>query len=135
MKFATIAAFATAALITAILATPVLAAPPACPGRYEYVRTDTIKPGKMDLFLKAVHDHQAWYAAHGLPDHILLGRVIDPKTGMVSDTTALTIHTDDKSEGGATHAANDAAWNAYVKAYQDSSTVTNAALICVTPAP
>jgi len=127
--------FAATLAASTILATAAFAAPPACAGRYEYVRTDAIKPGKMDLFLKAVHDHQAWYAAHGMPDHIRLGRVVDPQTGAISQTTAVTAHTDDQSGGAAPHKADDAAWNAYVQEYKDSSTVTNAALICFTAAP
>ncbi len=130
------AMFAAAFLASTIMATSAFAAePPPCAGKYEYVRTDAIKPGQMALFLKAVHDHQAWYASHGLPDKIRLGRVVDPQTGAVSETQAVTAHTDGQGEGAAPHSANDAAWNAYVQEYKASSTVTNAALVCFTAAP
>jgi hypothetical protein len=109
--------------------------PPPCSGHYEIIRSDTIKPGKLDEFLKAVHDHQAWYAAHGFQDHILVGRILAPGGGPdgFSETIALTIHTDIASIQAPRD--RDAAWDAYVAEYNDSSDVTNQAIVCVASVP
>jgi hypothetical protein len=104
--------------------------PPPCTGHYEVIRTDTIKPGKMDLFKKAVQDHQAWYKAHGLSDRIFLGEVLTPGVGF-SPTTAMTVHTDMKAAGAPPHAPDDAAWNAYVAEYKASSDVVSTSVVCL----
>ena len=128
-------------LILASLALGGLAAPawaqaqaakvPACHGSYEIVRTSTIKPGKMDLFLKAVRDHQAWYVAHGKRDRIMVGRVLTHEDASgLSPTTAMTFHTDMSTLGPPPHAADDTAWNAYVAEYQASADLTDMKPIC-----
>jgi hypothetical protein len=110
-------------------------APPACSGNYEIIRTDTIKPGKLDEFLKAVHDHQAWYTAHGFKDRVLVGRIWSPDHGAdgFSGATAMTIHTDMTSTQMPRD--RDAGWDAYVAEYRDSSDVAATAIVCVAPAP
>jgi hypothetical protein len=131
------------AIITTILVAGVVVASttcvsaqtlPDCGGKYEIIRVNSLKPGKLDAFRKAVHDHQAWYAAHGYKDRVLLGRVFSQEGGvpMFSDAIALTIHTDTLDPTGpAPHAADDAAWNAYVEEYRDASTVVNTITACV----
>ncbi len=117
--------------LTAAGATSALAqTPPPCAGHYEVIRTDTVKPGKMDLFKKAIKDHQAWYAAHGLPDRIFLGEVLTPGVGF-SPTTAMTVHTDMKASSAPPHAKDDLAWNAYVAEYQASSDVVSTSVVCL----
>jgi hypothetical protein len=110
--------------------------PPACSGRYEIVRTDAIRSGKLDEFLKAVHDHQAWYSAHGFKDQVLVGRIVSPDHGPdgFSRSVALTIHTDVTATHMPPHEP-DAGWDAYVAEYTDSSDVMASALVCVAPAP
>lgn len=106
---------------------------PACSGRYEMVRTDAIKPGKLGEFLQAVHDHQAWYTAHGFKDRILVGRILSPDHGAdgFSQSIALTIHTDATSA----QTPHDASWDAYVAEYRDSSDVMSGVVVCVAPPP
>jgi hypothetical protein len=114
-----------------------MAEPPACGGSYEVVRNSTIKPGKMALFLKAVHDHQTWYADHGLKDRILVGRILshDADSGGFSSSSAMTIHTDLSQMAPPAHAPDDAAWNAYVEEYKASSDLTNTSVVCMEAPP
>lgn len=125
--------FALAFLALTASATAAAAQTPACDGHFELIRTDTIKPGKMDLFKKAVADHQAWYTAHKLPDHILLGQILQPKGAATpfSETTAITIHTDAAGPGAPPH-EGDAAWDQYVAEYKASSDVVSSITVCVT---
>ncbi len=104
---------------------------PACSGRYDTVRTDAIKPGKLEEFLKAVRDHQAWYTARGRKDRIMVGRIVDRDHGGFSETTAYSFHIDDDPA----ELPHDASWNAFVAEYKDSSQITSEALICMAPAP
>lgn len=125
----------------AALAAPVAAAtappPPRCDGSYELIRSSTVKPGRINLFLKAVRDHQAWYAAHGMKDRILVGRVLGPDADAsgFSPTVALTIHTDLAELQAPAHAADDAAWNAYIAEYRDSSDLIDTKVVCREAAP
>jgi len=130
------AVFGLTGLATATLAQP-STQPPACGGAYEVVRLSTIKPGKMQLFLKAVHDHQAWYADHGLKDHILVGRILSTEADAsgFSPTSALTVHTDLSQMAPPAHAPDDAAWNAYTAEYKASSDVTTMDVVCLEPSP
>ncbi len=127
----------TAAIGLTLWGSAAAAEPPACRGAYEIVRTSTIKPGKMQIFLKAVHDHQAWYLSHGLKDHILLGRVLarDADASGFSASTAMTVHTDLSQMAPPAQSANDAAWNAYVAEYRDSSDLVSTVIVCLEPAP
>jgi hypothetical protein len=131
MKYAIILA---SAALTAV-ASAAIAAPPACGGSYQVIRNSTVKPGQMDLFLKAVRDHQAWYVAHGLKDRILVGRVLSVDAGPdgFSSTRAMTFHTDLTDMAPPAHAADDAAWNAYVAEYKASSDLADMAVVCVEP--
>ena len=124
-------------LLCALLATPALAQAPACAGQYQVVRTSQIKPGELELFLKATRDNQAWYRAHGFADRILVGRVIAPlgSDAPFSPTLVMTVHTDMAQPGGpAPHAADDAAWAAYVAEYRQSSTMAGESVVCLSPA-
>jgi hypothetical protein len=110
---------------------------PSCSGNYEVVRTSTVKPGKMDLFLKAAQDHQDWYRAHGMKDRIIVGRVFsqDADSAGFSSSLAMTVHTDLSQMGPPAHAPDDAAWNHYVAEYKESSDLTNTAVVCLESAP
>jgi hypothetical protein len=98
------------------------------------IRVSDIKPGTMDTFLSAIKAHQAWYKSHGYPDDVIVyGKLIvrDPSSNAMvfSDSEVLTYH----FFGPMTQAqpVHDAAWDAYVKLYSDSSTIKETYLTCV----
>jgi nicotinic acid phosphoribosyltransferase len=103
---------------------------PACDGNVTIVRIDSIKPGKMSDFLAAVQAHQAWYKSHGYDDQIFAAKIMvrDEKSKEVkySDSEVITYHIQ------STHEApkHDAAWDAYVKQYDDSSKVKATYITC-----
>ena len=108
---------------------------PACDGKIAIVRVSDIKPGAMKDFLAAVAAHKAWYRKNGVTDNdILVSRVIvkDEKTGgwKYSDSQVITYHTN-PPEANEKLPRNDADWNAYVKMYNDSSTVKSISLSCM----
>lgn len=105
----------------------------ACDGVYNIARISEITPtGSIDKFMAAVAAHQAWYASHGFPDIVFASRilVIDPKTGksVQSDTQVMTYHLAKTKSQPMTH---DAAWDAYVKLYNDTSTIKETTLSCI----
>jgi ABC-type nitrate/sulfonate/bicarbonate transport system substrate-binding protein len=130
-------ALALSLTFAAAAASPALAARlPDCPGDYAVIRTSTVKPGKLDEFLKAVRDNQAWYASHGLPDRILFGHLADRDaqgvpTGAFSPNLVTTIHTSRPPTPPAV-AADDAQWQAFVAEYEDSSDLASVAAVCLT---
>jgi hypothetical protein len=94
----------------------------ACGGKTVTIRYGKVKPGQLALFRKAVADHQAWYTAHGSKTSVKLVRVARGGAGggAYDDTVAMTIVTYDS----APQPAHDAAYNAFVKEYRDSQTVS-----------
>jgi hypothetical protein len=102
-------------------------------GAYQVIRLDEIKDGKWDLFVKAVKDHAAWYAANGRPDKIELGRLLEKNavTGALSysQKQALTIHS--VMEKPEEPKPTDAAWAAFVQEYRDSSEIKKTVVACV----
>ncbi len=106
---------------------------PECKGRFEVIRMDQIKPGKMEAFKKAVTDHQAWYRAHGTADKIIFARVIaQGDAPAYAADQAMTIHIETpKTPGAVDEGEHDAAWGAFVSEYKDSSTVTSTTIVCV----
>jgi hypothetical protein len=106
---------------------------PECSGTFQIIRTDTINPGKLDEFKQAIRDHQAWYAAHGMKDKILLGQLVNMQgpngTATYAVDTALTIHTD--IDPNAADPVHDAAYGAFVAKYKDSSIIKSTAMVCV----
>ncbi|MGD0963816.1 MAG: hypothetical protein ABSA57_07950 [Candidatus Acidiferrales bacterium] len=108
---------------------------PACDGRVAIVRVSEIKPGGMEGFLAAVKAHKAWYRNNGVTSNeILVSRVIvkDEKTGewKYSDSEVITYHIN-PPEDNAKLPRNDDAWKAYVKMYNDVSTVKSITLSCM----
>jgi len=109
---------------------------PACKnGHIAIVRVSEIKPGAMDAFLAAVKAHKAWYRNNGVKTNdIFISRVIvkDPKTGEwgYSDSEVITYHIN-PPEDNEKLPRNDDAWKAYVKMYNDSSTVKSITLSCM----
>jgi len=108
---------------------------PACDGDIAVVRISAIKPGAMPGFLAAVAAHKAWYRSHGFNDNVIVtSRVIltDDKTGAMkySDAEVVSYHV--RPPGGKeTEAKKDAAWDAYVKQYRDTSDIKNSYLTCM----
>ena len=108
-------------------------APPACDGNYAIVRVSTIKPGAMQGFMAAVAAHKAWYRNHGFKDNVIVAsRVIltDQKTGSMkySDTEVVTYHL---NPPGSAAPKGDAAWDAYVKMYRDTSDIKTTYFTCM----
>ncbi len=110
-------------------------APPACDGSVAIVRHSVIKPeAGMDKFLAAVAAQKAWYQSHDRKDDIVFATKIivrDPATGAqsYSTTEALTFHYYPASAGG--EPKHDAAWDAFVKLFSDSSTIKDSYFVCV----
>jgi len=92
-----------------------------CTGKLVSVRFVTIKPGQAALYAKAVADHQAWYAAHHNKTVVASVRVATFKGGKATfdDSSAVSIVTYDT----APQPAHDAAYDAFVKEYRDSSSI------------
>lgn len=92
-----------------------------CTGKPVTIRMSTIKPGQLALFKKAVADHQAWYAKNGNGTKVALLRLTKRagSTTVYDDSEAMTVVTYDTKP----QPARDAGYAAFVKAYQDSSTV------------
>jgi hypothetical protein len=101
---------------------------PACDGNYNIVRVSEIKPGMMDKFLQAVAAQKAWYKSKGAPDTIDVERVIDTKTGSYSTTQAITTHISPPSSKQPPH---DAAYDAFVALFSDSSTIKSSFVTCM----
>jgi hypothetical protein len=106
---------------------------PSCDGAYNVMRVSELKPGtSADKFMAAVNAHQAWYKSHGYPDLIFAARVVvrddKTKTETYSDTQFVTYHYSKESVPMAKH---DAAWDAYVKMYSETSAIKETIVQCV----
>jgi len=106
---------------------------PACDGVLSIIRVSEITPtGSMDKFMAALAAHQQWYASHGYPDVIFAARVLmrDPQSGAFSysDKQVMTYH---YQKPGGSSPVHDAGWDAYVKLYNDTSTIKETSLSCV----
>ncbi len=88
-----------------------------CKGRLVTIRLSTIKSGQLELFKKAIADHQAWYASHKNGTKVAYIRLAE--RGSYDDSTAMSVVTYDP----APQPAHDAGYAAFVKEYQDSSSV------------
>jgi hypothetical protein len=107
-------------------------APPACDGDIAIVRVSTIKPGAMQGFMEAVAAHKAWYRSHGYKDNVIVATRIyltdahgDPTK--YSETEVISYHVR-PPEGPVKH---DAAWDAYVKQYRDTSDIKSEYMTCM----
>lgn len=105
-----------------------------CAGNVNIVRISDVKPGMMDLFLKAVAAQQAWYKNAGTPDQIGVQRILvqDPtsKAWSTSDTQAITTHVMPATRSTGPR-PDQAAWDAFVKMFSDSSTIKTSYMTCV----
>ena len=103
-------------------------APPACAGVIDIVRVSTVKPGKMDTFLKAVEAQTAWYKQQGTTDEISVIRLVDTKTGGYSDTEVMTSHTEPDGQEG--KRAPNAGYEAFVALFRASSDIQQQFIGC-----
>jgi hypothetical protein len=108
---------------------------PACDGEIAIVRVSTIKPGAMQGFMAAVTAHKAWYRSHGFNDNVIVASrvmLFDEKTKVTkySDTEVMTYHVRPPGPSQ-TQAKRDAAWDAYVKQYRDTSDIKNEYITCL----
>lgn len=106
-----------------------------CSGDPAVVRVSTIKPGAMPAFLAAVAAHKAWYRANGVGDNDIftapvLVRDEATKRWKVSDTEVMSFHVRPPA-AGRTPSRGDAAWNAYLKQYRDSSQIKSEYMVCM----
>lgn len=134
------AALTALALLTASLTpmtsgqmAPATPAMPACNGVVNVFRISDITPGgSMEKFMAAVTAQQEWYKNHGLPDVIFAARVIarDPQTHAQSyaENEVATYHYIKSATGPTPH---DAAWDAFVKMFSDTSTIKETYVQCV----
>ena len=110
-------------------------ATPACDGDLAIVRISSIKPGRLQAYMAAVAAHKAWYRNHGFKDNVIVASrvmVRDDKTGQMkyTDTEVVTYHI--RPPGSAqTQSKRDAAWDAYVKQYRDTSDIKNEYITCM----
>ncbi|WP_296597098.1 hypothetical protein [Phenylobacterium sp.] len=101
-------------------------------GQLVVVRLNTVKPGAKATYEKAARDHAAWYRSHGFKENrLLVGPVINGSRGegwTASETEYASIHMD---APGVPADKRDAAWDAYVKEYRDSSDLTADKFVCL----
>ena len=105
---------------------------PPCDGDIAVVRVSTIKPGGMEGFMAAVAAHKAWYRDHGFKDNVIVAsRVIVPDENnhalTYSSSEVITYHVRPPSTEG----QQDAAWDAYVKQYRDTSDIKTQYVTCM----
>ncbi|RAK69092.1 hypothetical protein [Phenylobacterium kunshanense] len=101
-------------------------------GQLAVVRMNAVKPGAKAAYEKAARDHLAWYRSHGYAQNrLMVGPVItgDRANGYTaSETEFASIHMDSP---GVPPDKRDAGWDAYVKAYRDSSDLTVDKFVCL----
>jgi hypothetical protein len=107
---------------------------PSCDGALVVIRKSTITPaGSIEKFMIAMAAQQAWYKSHGRADKIFASRILvsdpDTKVYRYSDTEILSYHY--YADNDRTSPPHDAAWEAFVKLYSDTSTITEGMLTCV----
>jgi len=106
---------------------------PPCSGVYSIVRIVDLKPGvTSDQYDAALKAHQAWYKAHSYDDVIYSAPVIERDNGsghaMYSRHLILTYH---YFKPTSPHPAKDAAWDAFVKMYTETSDLKESYFSCV----
>lgn len=90
-----------------------------CKGQPVTIRYSEIKPGQYELFKRAVAEHNAWYAANKNATRTQIIRLTKRSGTNVSfdDGAAMTMTVYDKKP----QPTQDAAYEAFVKDYRDSS--------------
>jgi hypothetical protein len=110
-------------------------AQPMCEGSPATIRISAIKPGQAALFEKAAADHQAWYRSRGQGVQVKRLKMLAKDARPPAD-----VRYDPAMQGTVTIYARgtapampqtDAAWDAYVKQYRDSSDVREEYRVCM----
>ena len=98
-----------------------------CAGGHPVViRVSKLKPGGAATFAKATVDQRAWYRAHGITtNEQYVGAVLTP-TGPSADQM-VTLHMDAPLK----RPDADAAWNAFVAEFRDSSDIVSETRACL----
>ena len=105
---------------------------PACSGVYSIVRLVELKHDvTIDQYNVALAAHQAWYKQHSYDDVIYAAPVIEREEGSgharYSKHLILTYH---YFKPTSPHPAKDAAWDAFVKLYTDTSDLKETYFTC-----
>ena len=103
-----------------------------CPAgmRATTIRHDLVKPGKWAEFEQAVAAHNAWYAAHGDREtKTELLRTVARKPGGSAFSTSEAATVTHYSARPAP--AHDAAWDAFIGQYRDSSKIKDEVRVCM----
>jgi hypothetical protein len=105
-----------------------------CAGTVTFVRVSEVKPGMLDTFNQAVAGQLAWYRTNGVTNNKIYAAPIlvqddATKEWKYSDTQIITFHVNPPPMS-AKLPRNDDAWKAYVKLFNDSSTIKIAYTIC-----
>jgi hypothetical protein len=106
---------------------------PACSGVYSIIRIVQLKSdATLDQYNAALAAHQAWYKQHSYDDVIYAAPVIERDTGsghpMYSKHLILTYH---YFKPTSPHPTKDAAWDAFVKLYTNTSDLKESYFDCV----
>ncbi len=108
---------------------------PACAGLVAVVRVSEITPdGSMEKFMAAVAAQKAWYDSRGLSDQIFASKILvrdpDTKAYSYSSKEVLSYHFYSATPN-TPEPKHDAAWDAFVKLFKDSSTIKESTLTCI----
>jgi len=107
---------------------------PACDGRVVQIRVSTITPGgSVEKFMAAVEAQKAWYKSHGLSDMIFASKMLErdatTRASSYSTTEAMSYHF--YPAGDSKTPPRDAAWDAFVKMFADTSTIKVSYMTCI----
>jgi nicotinic acid phosphoribosyltransferase len=108
---------------------------PACDGVLVAIRISDIRPdSSVERFMAAIEAQKAWYASHGYKDDRIfvsqiLVRTMDTKNFTASGKQVMTYHY--YSQASQKSPVHDAAWDAFVKMFADSSVIKESILNCV----
>ncbi len=112
---------------------PAAPATPTCDGVLNILRVSDITPGaSIENFKAAVAAQQEWYKSHGFADVIFAAPVIvrDSTTHAESYSSNEMVTYHYLKPGGASP-QHDAAWDAFVKMFSDTSTIKESYVQCV----
>jgi hypothetical protein len=109
---------------------------PACAGDVETVRLIGLKPpATVEVYIKNMDVHRAWYRAHGFRDNeIFAARILvaDPVTGALTySTTELLAYHIRPPYGPNTTNVHDPEWIAFHKVYDEISTIKDQHQVCM----
>jgi hypothetical protein len=109
---------------------------PACAGDIVTVRHIEVKPpATIEMYLKTMDVHRAWYRAHGFKDNEIFAAkivVADPATGARTySTTELLAYHIRPPYGPNTTNVHDPEWIAFHKTYDEISVIKEQHQVCM----